>query len=198
MFVYTYSMIEWKQLKRRLKAGPVSFSELRERGMSQYDINNLLKAEKLLRVEKGVYQLAEQDYSEYAQAQAASLQMGQPCAVCLISALSHHGLTDNIPNKVWLFVPENKPTAHQNIRAVRSRSPRWDVGIMEEEGFKMTNLERTVIDAFRYKRIVGLSTATEALRRALQGKKTNVNELYDMAKKLKYSKQISPYLEAYI
>jgi hypothetical protein len=66
-------------------------------------------------------------------------RFGDSVAVCLLSALAFHGLTDEIPKKVWLLVPENKHSAHRDIRLLRSRNPHWKMGIDAQNGYRITN-----------------------------------------------------------
>lgn len=98
---------------------------------------------------------------------------------------------------VWILIPySSTPPKSKFIRAIRSRSPFFRTGIKTEQKFRITNIERTIVDAFRYSRHVGIATAVHALKSAIIEKMTTKEKVYLMAKKLNAEKKILPYLES--
>ena len=55
-----------------------------------------------------------------------------------------------------------------------------------------------MVDCFRYRRIVGLDVALEALRLALRARKANPDEIAHLAKSLRIWTVIRPYLESVV
>ncbi len=80
-------------------------------GITQSQLKPLLAAAQVLRLSRGVYVLSGADLDDESLFRAATMRIEGPSAVCLLSALAFYGITDQIPKKVWLLVPESKHTA---------------------------------------------------------------------------------------
>ena len=63
---------------------------------------------------------------------------------------------------------------------------------------KIFSPAKTVVDCFRYRRIVGLDVALEALRLALRSRKAMPDEIVRFAKALRIWSVLRPYLESVI
>ena len=63
---------------------------------------------------------------------------------------------------------------------------------------KITSAAKTVVDCFRYRRIVGLDVALEALRLTLRARKAKPDEIARLAKTLRIWTVIRPYLESVV
>ena len=104
--------------------------------------------------------------------------------VCLLSALSVHGIGSQAPAAVWLAIPHKarKPRlAGLKLRIVHFSGPAWAFGVQktEFEGVpgRITSPARTVADCFRFERLVGREVAMEALQDALRQRKVTIAEL---------------------
>ena len=183
------------QIKTHFTGKPFSRDELNRLGITSVQLSKLLKDESVHRLSRGVYVLAGTDLSNETQFQAATMRIDGPSAVCLLSALWYYNLTDHIPKKVWLLVPENKHTAHKDIRLLRSNNPHWKIGIEKHKNFAITSLERTIIDSLCMKRILGPQIGIDALKTALREKKTTLDKVLRMAKSLGVDHRIQNYIE---
>ncbi|MBL7670922.1 MAG: hypothetical protein JNM39_10595 [Bdellovibrionaceae bacterium] len=184
-----------KQIETHFTGKPFSRDELNRLGITSVQLSELLKAESVHRLSRGVYVLAGTDLSNETQFQAATMRIDGPSAVCLLSALWYYNLTDHIPKKVWLLVPENKHTAHKDIRLLRSNNPHWKIGIEKHQNFAITNLERTIVESLCMKRILGPQIGIDALKTALKEKKTTLDKVLRMAKSLGVDHRIQNYIE---
>lgn len=156
-----------------------------------------VKADQVIRLRRGVYVSPRSIEGLEGDFYRASLVCGRPSVICLFSALQYHGLSEQIFGGVWILIPYSRtPPKAKSVRAVRSRSPHFRTGITNEKKFRITNIERTLVDAFRYSRQVGISTAVQALKIAYKGKLTTKEKVFLMAKKLNAEKKILPYLES--
>jgi predicted transcriptional regulator of viral defense system len=180
-----------KQLRKRV----FSAKQAEEVGVSRRELQTLYESGQIERVARGVYQSVNAEFSNDDQLTAASLRMGDPSAICLVSALVQYNLTDSIPRKVWIMVPVSKRTTHKDLKVLRCRSPIWEVGIVKEKGYRITSLERTLVDCFIYRRIVGLQIFIDSLKRAIQLKKTTPGRILEMAIQLEVDHRMRPYLE---
>ncbi|MBS0585979.1 MAG: type IV toxin-antitoxin system AbiEi family antitoxin domain-containing protein [Verrucomicrobia bacterium] len=116
--------------------------------------------------------------------------------ICLISALSYYGLTDQIMREFWIAVPHAlKSPKRPKTRIIRMRN--IDLGQTEitvgKDRLKMFDRERTVVDAFRH---LSHEIAIKALQEYLKQResKPNLNKLLKYAKKLRVN--IYPYVMA--
>jgi predicted transcriptional regulator of viral defense system len=185
-----------KLLQSHFKDAPFSPKDINELGITQAQLIQLLHNESIHRLSRGVYVLSGADLSDEAQFRAATMRIDGPSAVCLVSALAYYGITDHIPKKVWLLVPEDKHSAHKDLRLLRSRNPKWKVGIDSHKGYKITNIERSIVDALTTKRALGFSIGVSALKSALQNKKTSLDKIIKMATQLGVDHRVMSYIEA--
>lgn len=167
------------------------------KGLSKTDLSRMVKGNILERLTRGVYQVHNSDEKIVeSQYQAATLRCRIPSCICLLSALDYYHLTDQIPKKTWILVPHNKRVQSNQLKLIRSRDPKWHIGISKGKTYWMTTLERTLVDCILYRRLIGSQIALEAVKRAMTQKKVKLGNLYDMAKKMKVEHRIQPYIEA--
>ena len=161
------------------------------------DLAARIQTGELLRVGKGVYAKPRDLEGPEGDFYRATLLCGKESAICLLSALQFYGLSEQIFGGTWIIVPYmSYPPMKKVLRPVRSRRPYWKIGIHETRKYKITTIDRSIVDAFRYQRLVGISTAVYALKTALREKMTTKKRIFEMAKKLGVSQTIIPYLEA--
>lgn len=181
---------------KMLPKRPFGYQEALKLGVGQHIVKKLLAQDVIERISHGVYQLADQAGGGGEDLyRTATLRCGLPSCVCLLSALEYHHLTDQIAKKVWMLVPEAKRIAARELKLVRSRRPKWDVGIRKGKGYWITTVERTLIDCLLYKRMVGSQVALAALKQAVAQKKAKPGRIYDVAKQMGVEHRIRPYLE---
>lgn len=184
-------------LPKKLQKRPFTWAEAKAEGITEYTMRNLLQCGAVERLSRGVYRsTAEIDLSEVDQYKSAILRVGQPSAICLISALTYHQLTDIIPKKTWIMVNSGKVRSNNDIRLWRKRQPKWKIGIKTINGVKVTTIERTLVESIGNKNLVGgIGVAMSAVRLALEEKKVTVSGLLKMSEKLGVKNKIVPYLE---
>lgn len=127
----------------------------------------------------------------------------QPAATMnLISALSHHGITTQIPAYLSVALPRGvrMPRVYDYpVKAWATKREWTEIGVDEYRGefgpYRVTSPERTLVDCFRYRHKIGLDVFMEALTMALQQKKLDTWKLDDIARRLSASRLITPYLK---
>jgi len=187
-----------KELPKKLQGRPFTYSEARQCGLTQYRLNYLLKQNEIERIERGLYQETGIDFSDEELFKQATKLISSKSAVCLLSVLSYYELTDIIPKKVWLMVPASKRTNHNNIKLFRTNKPNWNIGVISKRGFKITSIERTIVDCLTNKSVISVRLGIDALKLAIQDKKTTVTKVLNMAVALKVKHRILPYLEVLV
>jgi predicted transcriptional regulator of viral defense system len=184
-------------LPKQLKKQSFTYQEALTKGVTRYGLIKLLEMGEIERVGRGIYQSVDIELSQQLQFQEATLQLGSPSAICLISALDYFSLTDLVPTQVWVMVDDNKRTSLKHLKLLRCRQPNWNIGIKKKKGYWVTSLERTLVDCLVYKKQVSRSVAIEALRLSLNEKRTTLHKIISMAEKLKVFHLIYPTLEAF-
>jgi len=167
-------------------------------GLSKKELTYLLESDIIIRLARGIYCSVKHDLSEEDQAVMATIIVGKPSALCLLSALSYHHLTDIIPKKIWMMVPAAKRTQNSKLRLFRTANPRWNIGMQKEKDYWVTNIERTLVDSLVQKRLLGTHTAIEALRQAVKDKRTTLDKVLKISVQLEVKHRIIKYIEAMI
>lgn len=166
--------------------------------MTQYAIQKLLDAGAIERLELGLYRSMDEDLSEEELYRRAIKLVAKPAVVCLLSALSYYELTDTIPKQVWLMVLKEKRVKSLNVKLYRARDPQWKIGIVSENGYSITSLERTIVDALTLKALVSPRLGVYALKKAISGKKTSASSVLQVAIHLGVKHRVLPYIEVLI
>lgn len=180
-------------LKRRI----FTYSQAISDGLSQYKIEQLVGQGLLDHIDRGIYQIPSGSFSNEDIYRQATVIAGFPCAICLWSALVFYDLTDEIDIKTWLWIAQDKRIRNRLIRPVRRANPQWRTGIDVHEGYWVTSIERTLVEALAYPRYVGSFAANSALKQALRQKKTDIAKIITMAKNLNFFNRIEKILEVY-
>jgi len=183
--------------------GILRLVELREAGVTAATMSRMERAGEVIRLSRGVYQLpdAELDPNHSLAEAAKRVPKG---VVCLVSALAFHGLTDQLPSKVWMAIgpkdwaPQRDGTPIRIIRFTDSLLREGvETHIIEGVAVKLFGAARTVVDCFRHRSKVGLPVAIEGLQEALRQRKATPAEIArQAADKGGVSTVIRPYLDA--
>jgi predicted transcriptional regulator of viral defense system len=122
---------------------------------------------------------------------------------CLYSALVIHGVTTQHAHSVWCELPrKTRRPAMGNIPIEFITATAWKhtIGVktvrLDNIPVKVTSLERTVVDCFRLRRVVGMEVALEALKAVINDNLVQIEDLEVMAKKMKVFSVMKPYIEA--
>ncbi|MEQ1784646.1 MAG: type IV toxin-antitoxin system AbiEi family antitoxin domain-containing protein, partial [Hyphomonadaceae bacterium] len=154
-----------RPIARKLLAqrGMVRLADLRAAGVTAATITRMAIDGEVVRLARGLYQLADAELdAQHSLAEAASrVPKG---IICLTSALAFHGLTDQLPRKVWIAIgvrdwapePSSPP-----LRIVRMTNALLGDGVethtIENVRVKVFSIAKTIADCFRHRRSVGLS-----------------------------------------
>jgi predicted transcriptional regulator of viral defense system len=192
-------------VKERLTtAGLGSFfrpSQLVSAGLTRDQLPALIRSGTIERIGRGLFRLADAEPTEnYSLAMASA--RAPKSIVCLLSALKVHGLGTRVPAEVWLAIPHKARAPRLDelqLRIVRFSGSAWSLGVEEIdfEGVKahITSPARTVVDCFRYERIIGLEAAMEALNDGLQRRAFGLAEISRIEEALP-SRRLSAALDA--
>ena len=186
-------------LKRR---GMTRLAEFSQAGITATTIGRMERAGEVVRLARGLYQHPDARLDAH-QSLAEAARLVPKGVICLASALAFHGLTDQMPPKVWIAIGRKdwRPRlTYPPIRIARfsdgllSRSvDRKKIGGTPVPVF---GVAKTVADLFRYRRTVGDALAIEGLRQALRQRKATPAEIAREAEVAGVWDTMEPYVMA--
>lgn len=177
-------------------------SEALEAGMSRYMLYNLHDKGFIERIARGVYRLA--DLPSVNDPDLAAVSMRYPKAVlCLISALSIHEITTEIPRQIFIALPRDTRTPtlnHPPLSIHRFSGAAYSEGIedrdMDGVGIRVYSVEKTLADCFKYRNKIGMDVVLEALKFYRERHRFDGNNIMRYAKICRVDNIMRPYLEA--
>jgi predicted transcriptional regulator of viral defense system len=189
-------------LVRRL--GVLRPRDLARQGIARTHLQRLRDRGELQQIGRGLYTLADAEQSP--QSNLAAVARRVPHAViCLLSALRLHDLTTQAPFETWIAIGTRARTpkiAGVPLRVVRMATAPLAAGVTHRniDGVRVPvfDLEKTVVDCFRYRNKIGLDVALEAMREYLRRPRRNVDRLLHYATIDRVEAPIRPYLEAMV
>ncbi len=112
--------------------------------------------------------------------------------LCLYSAWSNYNLTTQVPDAFYVAVSRSrkiKLPAFPDIKLVFQRNELLEIGKIEieEQGIKVliTDIERSVCDAVKYRNKIGIDVMTEIIDNYLRRTDRNLSKLTEYANKLR-------------
>lgn len=176
--------------------------ELQAIGVAATTISRAVEDGNVARIGRGLYQLPGGNIDINTSLAEVSKQAPK-AIICLMSALAFHGLTDQVPRKVWIAIGAShwEPNfKHPKTRVVRFREPYFSESVgrhsISGTNVPIYSIEKSLCDAFRHPKLVDRSVAIECLKSALADRKTTPAKIANAAKKYRAWNQIGPYLEA--
>ena len=176
--------------------------DLRDLGIDQSYLHVLFRAGLLEHVGRGLYSLRDSETSNM-QSVVEVATYAPSAIICLLSALSYHGIGTQLPPTVWIAIPHKAwaprvPTVSTTVVRMEPQSLCGDVETHLIDGVtvRMTNPVRTVTNCWRFRSRVGLEAALEALRDGLRKRLFTADDLYVCAKKDRVWNVLRPYMEA--
>ena len=173
-------------------------------GYSRMYLAQLAKRGELRKIGRGLYASPLRKESE--ESGLAEIATKHPRAViCLLSALSVHGLTTQAPHEVWLAVGSKERAPKMDyppIRVVRfggdTLTEGSEVKLIEGIPVQITNIPKTIADCFKFRNKIGLDVALEALKEAWRDKRVSMDDLWRYAQLCRVQNVMRPYLESLV
>jgi len=183
------------------QAGFVRAKDLEHCKIPRVYLQRLVASGKLVKHGRGLYGLPNAEITEHHSLAQACKRVPHG-VVCLLSALSYHGLTTQAPFEVWMALDRTAWLPHvgnPKLRIVRFSGAAITDGIEETtiEGVsvRVYGVAKTVADCFKYRNKIGIDVAMEALRDAWRQKKCTMEALWRYAKVCRVANVMRPYLE---
>lgn|SRR5574341_634469 len=184
--------------------GVLSAREAARLGIHSQQLSRLVAEGRLERIARGQYRWPDHPVTEH-HALAITARAVPHAVVCLLSALSFHGIGTQLPSDVWVAVDRRvrRPRlTYPRLRVVRFGGPALTAGVEEHrvEGARVRvyGVAKTLADLFKYRNKVGLDVALEALREAWRERRFTMDELDRYARICRVQRVMGPYLEALV
>ncbi len=186
----------------REHGGQLRMSEALRYGISRYSLYKMRDSGVLEQVSRGIYRLV--DLPPISQPDLVTVSLRFPKAVvCLISALSFHEMTTQIPHAVSVAVSRNArlPSLdYPPVQAYRFSEEAFKAGIEQHQvdgtTVQIYSPEKTLADCFKYRNKLGMDVVLEALKRYGNERKVNRDALIHYARVCRVEKVMRAYLEA--
>ena len=178
--------------------------EMSAAGVHPETLARLVREGTLARVSRGLYQLGDADIT--AQHELAEVAKLAPKGViCLVSALQFHGLTLQVPSRVWLAIGTKARVPrieYPPTRVVRFGPQALSLGVeihsIDGVSVPIFSAAKTVVDCFRFRKHVGLDVALEGLHGVARSGQANTAEIVRYARDTRIWSILRPYLEAVV
>jgi predicted transcriptional regulator of viral defense system len=188
----------------RKLGGQFRMSEALAHGVTRYMLYSLRNKGIIEQVSRGIYRLVE--LAPLSNPDLVTVSLRFPNAViCLISALSYHNITTQIPHAVSVAVSRDSrmPSLdYPPIQAHRFSDEAYNSGIEDHRidgvSIKIYNPEKTLADCFKFRNKIGMEVVLEALKFYRSRHRFNSERLLKYAGICRVKNIMVPYLEAII
>lgn len=194
---------QYDRLRNALDNQPIMRAfELRHLGIDATTISRAVERGDLVRVARGLYQKSDgQIDGEQALAEASRLVLKG--VIAMLSALAYHGLTDQMPRKVWLAIGSKDwapKVSYPPLHFIRLGPKYLSQGIehhmISGVSVPIYGIAKTLADIFRHPTLIDRSVAIESLRQTLVTRMATPAQIAEAAKSGRVWRTIQPYLEA--
>ena len=184
--------------------GQLRMCEALKRGISRYMLYKLRDKGIIEQISRGVYRL--RDLPPIGNPDLITISLRFPnSVVCLVSALSFHGITTQIPHLVSVAIPRRSRPPSLEYPPVQSHQfseAAYTAGIETHQidgvAVKIYTIEKTLADCFKFRNTIGMDIVLEALKLYRERKKFDLARLIKYGKICRVESVMKPYLEAFV
>ncbi len=179
------------------KGGFITTGEIKDR--SEYEqLRRATDNGTLMRIRKGVYVKT----SALANNMIDVERIIPNGVLCLYSAFSHYELSTQVPSATCIAIEAKRKVRlpeYPPIELFFWKPENLNFGIIQKQisGYivRITDMERTVCDAVKYRNKIGLDVCGEIIDNYLKKENRNISLLHDYAKRLRVKNILTKYLE---
>ena len=179
------------------RGGFITTSEVKSRG--EYEqLRRAIEDGTLMRLRNGVYV----EMSVLANNMIDVERIVPHGVLCLYSAFAHYGLSTQVPSATCIAIEAKRKVRvpdYPPIDLYYWKKENLEFGIIKKgiSGYDVliTDMERTVCDAVKYRNKIGLDVCGEVIDNYLQKENRNISLLHEYAQKLRVKNILTTYLE---
>lgn len=180
--------------------GVVRAQDLAAQGIEPSHLQRLYAQGKIERSSRGIYLDPDASLDEHLSLSEVALHTPKG-VICLLSALSFHGIGTQLPHQVWLALP---PRTHRPVLSwpplhlvqMADLTEGIETHVLNGVTVRITSPARTVADCFKYRNKIGLDVALEALKDGWRRRKFTMDEVWHCSKVCRVSNVMRPHLES--
>lgn len=183
-------------LSKLRAAGIFHLADARKAGITRPSLMRLVEAGAIEHLGHDLYKHPSVDLDPIQESFAVACHaLGKRAVVSGLSALAYYNLTEQVPSRIWLLVPYATKSRTSVYRCIRTKTD-LTIGIDQQKHFRITNIERTIVEALHYSTKIGLETALKAALQAVKKRRTTATRILDQAYQLGLEKFITRHWEA--
>jgi predicted transcriptional regulator of viral defense system len=191
-------------LRLARKRGIFTARDAAQQGIHSEVLTRLVREGAVERISRGQYHLPDRPLTEHHTLAVVACAVPEG-VVCLLSALSFHGVGTQLPHQVWLTIQRRarQPSLRcPPLRLARFSGKAFTEGIeihrIEGQPVRVYSVAKTLADLFKYRNKIGLDVALEALREAWRERRCTMDEMVRFARICRVERVMKPYLEALV
>lgn len=161
------------------QGGYFSLSQANVAGVRRNQIYRAVKQGTIERVYSGVYRLSLFPVGQFEEVFAALVSVGEKAVVGFETALHVYGLSDIIPSDIHLILPRSSSRRRSHVKMHTNKLDEQDT--TNFEGFRITTVERTIIDVLASH--ADMDQVRMAMAQAVAQGLTTRDKLIDQARK---------------
>jgi predicted transcriptional regulator of viral defense system len=188
----------------RERGGLLRTSQALKLGIHPRTLYEMRDSNRIVQLGRGLYRLAEAPETEHLDLITVAARIPDG-VICLISALSFHGITTEVPHEVYLAVRHGKEQPRLDyppLRVFRFSDETISAGVekykLEGVTVRLFSPAKTVADCFKFRHKIGVDVAVEALKLCLAQGMTKPAQILYYARLCRVERVIRPYLEALV
>lgn len=181
-----------------------SLSDAAEVGTPRVVLTRLVRGGHLERVSRGLYRHSQFPISEHEDLVKVAHHCTQG-VFCLHTALRFHGITTRPSFDIWLGLPSqfklpriNSSRLHVTRFGGATFSEGIEVHLLNGFSIRVYGVAKTLADCFRFRKMIGMDAALEALHNAWIKQNVTMDDLIHYASICGVEKEMAPYLESLI
>ena len=123
--------------------------------------------------------------------------------ICLISALSFHELTTQVPHEIHVAISRTarRPRLdYPPLRVYRFATAAFEAGVeihtIDRIPVRVYSAEKTLADCFKYRHKIGMEVVLEAIRTYRRRERPRFGQVFEYARLCRVDRLMRPYLEA--
>jgi predicted transcriptional regulator of viral defense system len=179
------------------QGGFITTGELKSRG--EYEqLRRAIEDGTLVRIRKGVYA----EVAALANNMIDVERIVPHGVLCLYSAFAHYGLSTQVPSATCIAIEAKRKVRlpeYPPIDLYFWKRDNLEFGVIQKviSGYTVliTDMERTVCDAIKYRNKIGLDVCGEVIDSYLKKDNRNISLLHEYAQKLRVKNILTKYLE---
>lgn len=179
------------------QGGFMTTGEVKSRGAYE-QLRRATEDGTLMRIRKGVYV----ETSALANNMIDVQRIVPNGVLCLYSAFAHYGLSTQVPAATCIAIDAKRKVRlpeYPPIDLYFWKKENLEFGVVEKEisGYtvQITDMERTVCDAVKYRNKIGLDVCGEVIDSYLKNETRNISFLHEYAGRLRVKNVLTKYLE---